>query len=185
MVARNVNSEYFDWLCSIISDSKPKNRSYKTLLRKLNSLEFIAIMLMDENRAVDGVNLRRRFGYECGYENSVIESCFNNNPCSILEMMVALAFYCEEHLMINPANGLQSGRWFWMMIDNLGLRDMFDENYNDEHVNRIILRFINRDYSPDGKGGLIYIPNYIGDMRGVDIWYQLMAYLSIITNNTE
>ena len=72
-----------------------------------------------------------------------------------------------------------------MMIDNLGLQDMFDENYNDEHVNRIILRFINRDYSPDGKGGLIYIPNYIGDMRGVDIWYQLMAYLSIITNNTE
>ena len=177
-MARDINSEYFDWLCSLIKDSVPNKASYHHLLRYLYETEFTFIHPMDENRCVDGINLRYRFGYENHIENPVIASCLDTFPCSILEMMTALAFYCEEHIMVNPDKGLRSGRWFWMMIKNLGLSIMYDSNFDPEYVNRVIWRFLNRSYDRDGKGGLIYIPGFRGDMRELEIWYQLMNYIS-------
>lgn len=181
---RDLNSEYFEWLCSLIRDSKPKKHvSYKKLMIYLYHTEFVYVLPMDENRCTDGIDLRYRFGHDRGIDIHIIASCLDTSPCSILEMMVALAFYCEEHIMIDPANGLMSGRWFWMMISNLGLEDMTDSNYDEELVNGIIWAFLNRDYSRDGAGGLVYIPNCRYDLRQIDIWYQLMIYLSEIENN--
>lgn len=177
-MTRDINREYFDWLCSLIQDSKPANVTYNDLLLYLHSIEFTFIIPMDENRCVDGINLRYRFGYENGIEDPVIASCLDTTPCSILEMMVALVFYCEEHIMIDPSNGMQSGRWFWMMIHNLGLDDMYDGNFDEEYANRVVWRFLDRTYSRDGKGGLIYIPNSQYDLRTIDIWYQMMRYFS-------
>lgn len=178
-MARDLNREYFDWLCSLIKDSKPrKNKSYDRLLVYLYNTEFSYIHPMDENRCVDGIDFRYRFGYEHGIEGPVIASCLDTFPCSILEMMVALSFYCEEHIMVIPENGLQSGRWFWMMITNLGLADMTDDVFDIEYINRVIWRFLDRTYDKDGKGGLVYIPNCPYDLRTMDIWYQLMRYFS-------
>jgi len=184
MVERDLNSEYFEWLCSLIRDSKPqKHVSYKRLMMYLYHSEFIPSLPMDENRCIDGIDLRYRFGYERGIDIHVIASCLDTSPCSILEMMVALAFYCEEHIMFEPENGIMSGRWFWMMVSNLGLGNMYDSNYDEAILNNVILKFLNRDYSRDGAGGLVYIPNCIYDLRQMDIWYQLMTYFSEIEKN--
>ena len=178
-MTRDLKTEYFDWLCSLVNDSKPiRGASYNRLMSYLYDTEFTFIHPMDENRCVDGVDLRYRFGYENGIENPVIASCLDVFPCSILEMMVALAFYCEEHIMYDPDNGLQSGRWFWNMVVSLGLDNMTDSNYNLTYVNRVIRRFLDREYDSDGKGGLVYIPGCQYDLRTMDIWYQMMTYLS-------
>lgn len=178
-MARDINEEYFDWLCSLIKDSKPRRGvTYKRLISYLYDTEFTFIIPMDENRCVDGIDLRYRFGYENGIEGPVIASYLDRGPCSILEMMVALAFYCEEHIMVNPEKGLRSGRWFWKMIESLGLEDMTDRSYDPEYVNQVIWRFLDRQYDRDGKGGLVYIPDCPYDLREMDIWYQMMTYLS-------
>jgi hypothetical protein len=183
-MTRDINREYFEWLCEIVSDSKPKkNCSYGKLLEYLHQTEFVFILPMDENRCVDGMNLRYRFGYEYNIGDPVIASCLDNDPCSILEMMVALSFYVEEHIMVDPEYGLMSGRWFWMMINNLGLSEMTDDNFDYELVNRNIWHFLNRDYDRDGKGGLIYMPNSRYDFRTMDIWYQMMRYLAEYRRN--
>lgn len=179
MITHELNSEYFEWLCSLVSDSKPERHvSYKRLLWYLHSIEFTYIIPMDGNRYEDGISLRYRFGYEHNIEDPVIASCLDINPCSILEMMVALAFRCEEHIMVNPSKGLMSGRWFWMFIKNLGLDDMHDSRFDERQADSVIQRFLNRDYSRDGEGGLIYIPNCQYDLRKMEIWYQMMRYLS-------
>lgn len=184
MITHDVNQEYFSWLCSIISDSKPSARaSYDKLLNYLFDTEFVYVMPMDGNRYDDGINLRYRFGYDMGIDAPVIASCLDIKPCSILEMMVALAFRCEEHITYNPNNGLMSGRWFWMMIRNLGLVNMTDRKFDEEYVNSVVWRFLDRQYSRDGEGGLIYIKNSPYDMRTMEIWYQMQRYLSEYRRN--
>ena len=186
MVTRNINNDYFEWLCSFIQDSKPFARSsYTKLLNYLYDTEFVYVMPMDANRYEDGINLRYRFGYDNHIEDPVIASCLDNKTCSILEMMVALSIRCEEHIMFNPAYGEQVGRWFWMMIKNLGLEHMSDRQFDYEYVNGVIWRFLDRKYDPDGQGGLIYIPNSQYDLRSMEIWYQMMRYLSERRRNGE
>jgi hypothetical protein len=101
-------------------------------------------------------------------------------PCSVLEMMVAIAIYCEEHVMDDPDYGDRTGQWFWGMISNLGLGAMHDENFDRRDVENKITRFLDRQYDPDGKGGLFRIRNCEHDLRKVEIFYQLCWYLNSI-----
>jgi hypothetical protein len=77
------------------------------------------------------------------------------------------------------------GRWFWMMIKSLGLQDMYDKNFDGEYVNFVVWRFLNREYDRDGKGGLVHIPGILEDLRSMEIWYQMMRYLSNYRRNGE
>ena len=185
-MTRDIQKDYFDWLCSMVKDSKPSSRSsYRRLLAYLFSTEFVYVMPMDGNRYEDGINLRYRYGYEHGIADPVIASCLDTSPCSIFEMMVALSTRCEEHIMLNPDAGAQAGRWFWMMIKNLGLEGMTDSRFDEERVNSVVWRFLDRKYSYDGTGGLIRIPNSRYDLRTMEIWYQMMRYLSEYRRNGD
>ena len=68
------------------------------------------------------------------------------------------------------------------MIDNLGLESMDDNNYNDEFARFVIFRFLNREYSSNGEGGLFVINNCKYDLREVEIWYQMCWYLDTTLN---
>ena len=74
--------------------------------------------------------------------------------------------------------GDRTSVWFWNMIDNLGLSDMSDAHFNQPYVDDVIFRFLNRDYLPNGQGGLFTINNCSEDLRNVEIWYQLCWYLN-------
>ena len=181
MITRDINQEYFQWLCMLINPEKAS--SYQKLLNYLYDTEFVYIMPMDGNRYDDGINLRYRFGYDNNIEDPVIASCLDNKSCSILEMMVALAVRVEESIMQNPDNGLFPDKWFWKMIDSLGFAGMTDGRFDNEFANSIIWRFLNREYDYDGKGGLVYLPHTRCDLRSVEIWYQMMWYLSEYQRN--
>lgn len=181
-----IEQMYFNWLCKIVGMPKSlKGKSYRLLLEYLNKSEFTFILPMDENRCADGVDLRYRFGDEHDIDGPVIASCLDDRPCSILEMMVALALRVEETDMIDPTVGPKPGKWFWMMIDNLGLIMMDDNNYDPEYVNGVIWNFLNRDFGRNGEGNIIYIPNSPVDMRQTEIWYQMARYLTEYLKNGE
>jgi hypothetical protein len=134
----------------------------------------------DANRLEDGEDLRRRFAMEMNYD--IPTTCSDlGTPCSILEMMVALAVRCEEQIMDNTSYGDRTTQWFWTMINNMGLGPMTDEMYEDEYVKNVLHKFIHREYEPDGKGGLFRIRGCEVDLRYVEIWYQLCWYLDTIT----
>ena len=79
--------------------------------------------------------------------------------------------------MYDPNIGDRTEQWFWEMIVNLGLGGMMDDIFDVEHVEYIVDRFLNREYEPNGRGGLFFIRNCKYDLRRVEIWYQLCWYL--------
>ena len=103
-----------------------------------------------------------------------------DGPCSVFEMMVALAQRCEA-VMDDPKIGDRTGQWFWGMIASLGLNGMSDNHYDEKYVKDVINRFLDREYEPNGKGGLFTIRNCEHDLRDVEIWYQLCWYLDTIS----
>ena len=120
MTKNELNDAYFNWMYQLVFDGRYSKRlSYQKLLRELHRIEFTYSIPMDGNRAEDGVDLRYRFGYENGYSSSMVSTYLDNRTCSVLEMMIALAIRCEEHIMDDPDIGNRTGQWFWNMIVNL------------------------------------------------------------------
>ena len=126
-----------------------------------------------------GIDLRYRFGYENSYENTMISSYLDNSPCSVLEMLIALAIRCEEHIMDDRYRN-RTGQWFWGMIENLGLRKMTDARFDEDYADEIIQRFLDRRYKRNGEGGLFTVEHCRRDLRTVEIWYQMCWYLDEI-----
>lgn len=180
-----IRNEYFEWLYNYVCDGKfSKHNSFRKLLMKLHSVEFTYIIPRDSNRADDGINMRYRFIISHGYEyEDIYEDIMDalDGPCSVLEMIIALAIRCEETIMDDPNVGDRTGQWFWGMITNLGLGSMTDERFDRDYVERVIDIFLNREYEPDGKGGLFTIRHFDQDLRDAEIWHQLCWYLDSIT----
>lgn len=83
--------------------------------------------------------------------------------------------------MDDPVMGNRTAQWFWNMITNLGLGDMYDNRYDERTVAKIIDIFLDRRYSSDGTGSLFKIRGCQYDMREVEIWHQMCWYLASIS----
>lgn len=179
MVKDTINKEYFEWLYGMVCDGRySKKISYRSLMTYLYNTEFTYTIPIDKNRADDGIELRRRFCISKDYDDRFVNRIAG--PCSVLEMMIALAIRCEESIMDDTRFGNRTGQWFWGMINNLGLGSMVDNEFNEQYVKVTVKRFLERRYEPDGKGGLFTIRNCKYDLRDVEIWYQLSWYLDSI-----
>lgn len=173
-----IRSDYFEWMYNLMCEGRfAKTITYRHLFTFLHETEFIYFIPHDENRAEDGIDLRYRFCLHHDCED--LEYCLDG-PCTVLEMMVALAIRCEERIMSDPEKGDRTAQWFWSMIRSLGLGSMTDYNYNEWLVNDVVTRFLEREYDPDGKGGLFTIKRWNRDARDAEIWHQLMAYLNTL-----
>lgn len=182
MTQRDINLDYFDWLCDIVCGTRYSPEiSYTKLLMCLHNIDFTYLHPMDENRAANGANLRYRFAlmHVPIHETAGITNALSG-PCSVLEMMVALAIDCEETIMDDPRIGNRTGQWFWTMISSLGLGGMYNDHFDARYVDDVIDRFLNREYAPNGKGGLFTIRNTNQDMRKIEIWWQACAYFNSI-----
>lgn len=178
MIKNEIEQEYFEWMYELVCDRRfSKQNSYSKLLSYLHQVEFTWVIKKDANRAEDGLNLRRRFSLEHDLDDL---SDLLDGPCSVLEMMIALSIRCEEDIMDDPSFGNRTSQWFWRMVVNIGLGEMTDQLFNANKVDRIIIKFLNREYEPNGKGGLFVVKNSEYDMRDVEIWYQLCYYLDSI-----
>lgn len=162
---------YFKWLCQLVCDER-RIKSYKKLLRFLYNQDYYYLLDMDSNRGSDGLDLRHQFCYERNYEYSELSSELSDKPCSVLEVMIALAKRFEDQIMYDQDIGDRSPVWFFDMLESLGLSEMDDQHFNEAVAFRIVADFLNRDYEPDGKGGLFYIPGCRRDLREVELWYQ-------------
>lgn len=181
MNRKELQCDYFDWMYGLVCDTEhPTNLSYRKLLNFLHNMDFTYQIVMDSNRFEDGIELRYRYGYENNQDSPIVSRNLDDRPCSVLEMLIALSIRLEEHIMDDPEIGDRTGQWFWNMLTNLGLGSMDDRKFNENYVEGIILRFLDREYEPNGKGGLFTIENCRYDLRTVEIWYQACWYLDSI-----
>lgn len=162
------STKYFKAICNLVYDDR-FGKSYNQLFEYLYSVEFYWTIPMDRNRALDGIDLRDKYG--CS--NDILDE-----PCSVLEMLIGLAARMENQFMTNYDEGDRTGQWFWMMLTNLGLNRLDDDNFNEEIADYFTYRFLDRDYESNGEGGgLFVVERPFQDLRDVDIWTQMNWYL--------
>ena len=180
MIEHEINEDYFEWLYEGMCGNRySKNISYRKLLEHLHNTNFRYTISNDKNRASDGIDLRYSFALSQGCEDEPeLITDYLKGPCSVFEMMVALAQRCESG-MDDPKIGDRTGQWFWGMVNNLG--GMNDNRYDEQYVDDVINTFLDREYKSNGKGGLFTIRNCEYDLREVEIWYQLCWYLDTIS----
>lgn len=163
-----LENEYFNWLCAKVLQRGARN--YHHLLKILHNTEFTWTLLMDENRAADGIELRTYFLQETRFER---DRRWFDQPCSVFEVFVAFADRASFQTDI-PARD-----WFWEFMENLML-DQFRQ-VSDSDVPLIedaLDRFMRRRYDPDGYGGMFPLRHRPSrDQREVEIWYQFCDYL--------
>lgn len=173
MTKTEAREAYFEWWYRIVCGERfAEDISYRKLLSKLHNTEFTYFVPNDDNRADDGIQLRHKFADR---DETILAHL--DGPCSVFEMMVALAIRCETTIMDDPKIGDRTGQWFWGMIKNLGLSTMYDSNYDEEIVEKVIDRLLKREYEADGTGGLFTVRNCNQDLRKMEIWAQMNWYL--------
>jgi hypothetical protein len=139
------------------------------LLRILHSVEFVWLISGDDNRAEDGLEIRREF---------LIQSRMDQDPawtllgCSVLEMLIAFSRRTEWQTDISARD------WFWIFLTHLGLEDLNDaQGRFDNYVIEVIDRFIWRTYDRNGHGGLFPLYDTDNDQRKIEVYYQFCEYL--------
>lgn len=178
MFRDQIINDYFEWLWNFTKcRGHSQNRKIITLL---HNIEFRYSIPMDANREEDGIDLRYRFITEVGIPRNYQEVYgYLDGPCSVLEMMIALAIRCEESIMDDPDIGDRTSEWFWLMMKNLGLDYMSDRKFDRDVAEEKISIFLDRRYKRNGEGGL-FVVNGRRDLRKVEIWYQMCWYLDTI-----
>lgn len=161
---RSNGKDYFRWLCEIVN-SDWEGESYLLMLSDLFNKEFIWFVENDDNRYFDAVALRQEY-YHTRYGEKV----------SVFEVLVTIAQHMDDNLY-DVEHGERVGTWFWEMMENLELSRYDDSEYNAEKIDEILEIWLNRQYSTTGKGGVFPVAKNGGDQRGVEIWYQMSAYL--------
>lgn len=154
--------EYFEWLMEQIHNQKGK---YRKLLWHLYHKEFIYILDFDRNRYMDGLFLRKEFGYE------------SDRPCSVLEMLIELALRLEEEYMGDPRHP-HPEYIFWEMIRNLKLDKCCGRTVNIDKIDKILIRWMTRRFTSNGGGSIFPLRHTNRDQRGIEIWSQAMEYLT-------
>lgn len=179
MGTETYNDTYFEYLMSFI-DMAPyiDIPGIRSILWQLHGIDFYPVFPMDKNRAYDGLFLRDIYAKQINVDRGLINRYLDLSTCTILELMIGLAYRCESQIMDTPELGDRTYVWFWEMFDNLGLFDCVHAGLVDHNlVNQKIMIFLNRQYEPNGRGGLFSTNDLQCDMRKLEIWQQMMKYL--------
>ena len=175
----DVREEYHKWMCSLVSGDREFNPdlSYRKLLRYLDRIQYQPFTYMDEDRVADGCNLRYIYLTENGLEHrdELKPYLYNRMGCSMLEMMIAMAYRGEDNIACDDDYGNRTGQWFWAMIASLGLGPTHDSLYDEDYINDRIFLF---------NQGMIPLFEIRGqETAGEPLWQQFMWYLSDIFEN--
>lgn len=169
-----MNEHYYRWLIDLLDDSYLKEH-YEKLMEKLFTTEFTWVMSFDENRAKDGLRLRKDFAKRMGLDCQESPNLGAFEACSVLEMLIGLARRAENDILWNPDVGDHTGPLFWEMIENLHL-DIYDDfNWFEDEVDEILSIFLERKYAADGDGNAFKLDR--SDPRKLDLWLQLNRYI--------
>ena len=141
-------------------------KQYKSVFEALHDMEFAWKIDRDDNRADDGIRLRRKLGYD-----------FGNRPCSVLEMLVGLAMRVDYEFIGSPADP-KCEIFFGEMISNLGLDVYREKMFDFGCVRQIVNRWMNREFKFDGTGSIFPVRFDIHDQRKLEIWDQMLNYIN-------
>lgn len=169
---------YFHWLTSMTCGDS-EIQEYSLLLMELFDIPFVSKMDMDNNMVENSKNLRENFLYE-NFAGAKLYNIYGGMDfeCNILELLTYISLEIENTIMSNNQFGDRTSTWFWLMLDNLGLKKYDNLHFDQGKVDEILEKFVNKEYKKSGKGGLFYLNDHNFDARDLDIWRQAMIFLA-------
>lgn len=183
---QGVRTAYFTHLCerTRLSGGEPECNQYTAdhtffmLAYKLFNTPFNYVLPMDENRLLDGASVR--YWFENIGSSFTDYSGIEDKPVSVLEVLVALADRMDRDLMqgIEPVD--RSVKWFWLMLNNLGLNRFTDAKWNIDvelETENILQNWMYRLFDEYGNGSIFPLKSCPEDVRNVEIWHQMGYYV--------
>lgn len=156
-----MNEHYFLWLLQQVEWHEIDAYKYKDLLLELHTITFTWLIDRDANRASKGLGLRYEWNHTFDGDGE---------PCSVLEMLIALARDWEHELTYDFHKGDRSALWFWVMLENLGLLDSY-------HTEDLVHSWLVRDFDYDGVGSPFPLKKAHRDQRNLEIWLQVNDFV--------
>lgn len=132
----------------------------------------------DANRFSDAWDLRDQFADANG---EMLSGTEDEWPVSVLEVLVILAMkmvYLSDDSPVRNDDD-QVGYFYHEMLHNLGIDEDFGgtSESKEKLIRKVITKCLKRRYSKDGSGGLFPLRRPREDQRGVELWYQMNAYM--------
>lgn len=149
---------------------------YTDLIKYLYMTEFKYVLPMDVNRCKDATAiLYLKYLNDMGIEYDV--RTVYEREVSVLEVLIALSFRCERDIMGEPGS-YEDDKWFWIMLENLGLFEYENDRFNEDDVNYILQKWMNREFNYDGNGSIFPLFRPKRDQREIEIWDQMSDFLN-------
>ena len=171
---------YFNYIEGMVCNGDTVDR-YTILLDILYRIDFRWSVHNDDNRISDSVELRYNYQADCGVPMAELQELLNI-PCSVIEVICGLAIRMDD-AMRDPEGGAHIDRWFWELIDNLGMSEFTNEAYerglwslND--VRKIVDIFMDRTYDELGHGGLFPRNVCYKNQKECELFEQMNGYLN-------
>lgn len=171
----SLTEDYLRWLVPQIGE---RHREYGDLLALMFEKEFKKVESVpnDENRMVDGLDLRLWFCLEKGLREQFPDKAPTDlipGPCSFLEVLIGLS----KRLAFSAGGDPQG--WAWRLVDNLELHRFKDPITKEKakQVDDILEACIGRTYKPNGQGGFFPLAWADEDQTQVELWYQMSAFI--------
>lgn len=169
-----MTEKYVEWIMrKVIRNPLYDPYRYEKLIYELYDIPFAPGCAMDANRDADGRQLRIRYARE---KHMDVMKSLPDLQSSMLEMMVGFAIRTYEEVMKGLPVEYSPDVIFWMMIENMGLDDMTDEDFDRARVQKAVDIAVNGPYDWDGTGGALFRirpSESLRDFRMADIWYQM------------
>lgn len=158
-----LSDRYFLHLTRMMRIDLPEHRNFNRLLNQLYSTEFYFVHPLDENRLLDGMELRDLY---------LRGRSLPMPPC-VLEVLAAFSKRIEENILGEPGNDRYE-RMFWVMLNNLGLLYFEDFKYDEEKVSMILQNWMSRKSK---KSALFPLKKTTRDESELDFWWQMQLYV--------
>lgn len=165
---------YFYWLEPQVREPGHQRKTYRDVLAIMHAKEFLWLVPNDDNRMVDGLDLRVEFLHESEAPRRLKPEAFGT--CSVLEVLIGLS-----RRLAFTAGGEAEG-WAWQLLVNMEFEKMSDplSNRKAKQVDESLEALIWRQYLPDGSGGFFPLAWPEEDQTKIELWYQLSAYVDEI-----
>lgn len=173
----DIQEAYFIWLYKQVFDlQEDPAENYLNVCGFMHQVAFRILVPHDANRAGEAAGLRNGFKDFAGSIGPLEQADLMRPDASVFEVLVALT---DRANFIVP---LSMKTWFRVFLENLGL-DKWNDKYSGRRstfpIERIINTFNNREYSYyGGNGGIFPLTSSREDQRGVELWYQMGAYMT-------
>jgi len=179
-------TSYFQWLCDLVRCDQG-DKSYYNLLGIMYETPFEIKIDNDSNRAVDGNEFKGAYILDIYGTEAPKDADLYFRPeqnCSILEMIMGISKRMAFELAEDQSEDFDFYKYFWEIIENLGLKQYDDNQFGDNFVRcKIEIREIfsmlnNRSYKRNGVGGMFPLLFPEKNQKKVEIWYQMQAYIN-------